>query len=351
MPTQKPTQAQNPAPLLDICIVSYNTRDLTLQTLRSVIADLRRSPDLYESHQVVVIDNNSQDDTVPEVEKLIKKNTDIKIKIIANTKNLGFAKANNQAIETSRGKYILLLNSDTIVQAGALAKLVFSMENFSPGDTVAETSQDSEATLDKIGVVSATLINWDGTHQPQGGDLPNLLTIFTQQLFLDDIPLIGKFVPSVQKTGRSAKTVNFNDLSPNQKPREVGWVGGTAMLLRRAMIDEIGGLDENIFMYGEDIELCLRAQNHHWRVAIHPTARITHFQSASSSPKNAILGEIKGLLYIWSKQKPIWQYKFAKAILTIGSFLRVNTYRLSTNQDKITAYEEALDYLKSQSYA
>jgi len=342
---------QAKTPVLTICIVSYNTEALTIQTIKSVIADLQRSPDLLESHQIIVVDNNSSDNSVPAINRLAQKNSDINLKVIANNKNVGFAAANNQAIKETSGEFILLLNSDTLVQAGALSRMVFSMQNFSPGDTVVATEASSSVESSKLGIIAATLINWDGTHQAQGGNLPSLLTLAIQQFFIDDLPLIGQFLPSVQKTGRSAKKVNLNNFTQDQQLIPTGWVGGTAMLIRRSMIEEIGDLDENIFMYAEDMEFCLRAKNHHWNIAIHPTARITHFQNASSSSKNAIIGEIKGILYIWSKHKPPEQYQVARTILRIGSALRLNLYRLGTDQNKITAYEELVNYLKINKHA
>lgn len=95
------------------------------------------------------------------------------------------------------------------------------------------------------------------------------------------------------------------------------------MLIKRAVIDEVGSLDGNIFMYGEDVEFCMRAANHHWDVGIVPAATIVHFGSASSSSAHAILGEFKGYQYIWSKHKPLWQRPFLNLVLKLGCSLRL----------------------------
>ena len=76
-------------------------------------------------------------------------------------------------------------------------------------------------------------------------------------------------------------------------------------------------------MYGEDIEYCFRARNHHWDIAIAPTAKIVHLANASAGSENALTGEIKGYVYLWSKFKPFWQRPLAKLILWLGSFLRM----------------------------
>jgi GT2 family glycosyltransferase len=294
-----------------------------------------RSPDIIRNHQIIVVDNNSTDNSVPSIKRLANKFPEINLKVIANNKNLGFATANNQAIKDADSEFILLLNSDTLVQAGALAKLLSSMNS-------------SSYSSYKIGLLAATLLNWDGTHQPQGGDLPNLFTLICQQFFIDDIPIVGKLVPSIQKTGRSARNLDLNSQEVSDKVIFKGWVGATALLIRKSLLDEVGDLDENIFMYGEDVEFCLRAKNHHWLVAQHLGARITHFQSASSSPKNAIVGEIKGILYIWSKHKPVWQYRIARTILLVGSSSRILVYRLLNNKEKVSAYQEAINYLQKK---
>ena len=129
---------------------------------------------------------------------------------------------------------------------------------------------------------------------------------------LDDLPVIGPLLPSTQK---------YSYL-PSTTIAQTDWVGGTAMMIRRAVFDEIGTLVENIFMYGEDVEFCMHAKDHHWDVAILTPAKIVHYGSASSTSANALIGEFKGYLYIWSKHKPLWQMPWLKAILQTGALLR-----------------------------
>lgn len=344
------TKKTSQDPLLSICIISYNTEALTLQTLRSVCIDIVRSPQLAEQHEIIVVDNASTDNSVPSIKRLQNEFPDIALTVLSNSKNLGFAGANNQAFQKATGRYLLLLNSDTLVQAGALDKLVAAMANHQPNEATAHLSSEQKP-FDKLGILAATLLNWNGTEQPQGGDVPSLVSLAMQQFFLDDLPLVGKYLPSIQKTGKHAASIDLNEPSQNQSLIPKGWVGGTAMLVRSELIAEIGPLDENIFMYGEDVEFCLRARHHHWDVAQHPLARITHFQNASSSAANAILGEIKGMLYIWSKHKPIWQYQFARSILVLGTLLRIGLFSVLKKPAAVTAYQTALQYLRQDSNA
>lgn len=323
--------------LLSVSIVSYNTSALTLDAVRSSVEDIERSEILDKKSEIIIVDNNSSDNSVATLKKY-KESCSTPIHIIENADNPGFAKANNQAISVSVGKYVLLLNSDTYVQPGSLEKLVTSFENTKDDSTADLASHHGE--IDHLGILAACLLNVDGTYQHQGGSYPTLFSLLNHLLFLDDLPLLGKFLPSTQHD--ETKTVSQKtDLS--LLPR--GWVAGTAMMLRKALLDEIGVLDEKIFMYGEDMELCIRAQDHHWDVAQHPTAYITHLKSASSSSSNAIKGEFKGYIYIWSKHKPLWQLPLVKLIIRVGIVLRVLLFDTMGQKEKAVIYKQAWNYL------
>jgi len=313
--------------LLSIIIVSYNTKSLTLQTIESVIKYIDQSKLLTGQVEIIVIDNHSTDDSVAALKQINR------IKLIVNQENLGFAKANNQGIKIAQGKYILLLNSDTIVQPGALAALVTTLEKNQIDDTTSALSYSTKPT-DRLGILAAHLINPDGTNQPQGGALPSLLTLTNHMLMLDDVPLIGKWLPSTQETG-------YRFQPPTDRIFAKGWVAGTAMLIRRQLIDEIGSLDDNIFMYGEDMEFCLRAAAHHWDIAELTTAKIVHLGSASSSSVHALQGELKAYLYIWSKHYPSWQLPIVKLLIKIGCLMRIIVFgTMKRNLKKVNIYQE-----------
>ena len=238
--------------------------------------------------------------------------------MIANKDNRGFGAANNQGIKKSRGKYLILLNSDTITQPGAFKTLVETFEKRPIDEHTAHLSSYHRQKTDRLGIIAPILLNTDLSLQAQGGNFPSLLALTVHLLFLDDLPVIGPLLPSTQHTGRNVKLhLTETKLTP------IDWLGGTAMMIRREVIDEIGLFDENIFMYGEDIEYCFRARNHHWDIAIQPKAKIVHLANASAGSENALTGEIKGYVYLWSKFKPFWQRPVAKMILWLGSFLRM----------------------------
>lgn len=329
--------------LLTIVVISYNTQNLTIQTIESVITDLNRSPELQGETRLVVADNNSADETVAELKQIQPKNCSLEI--IANQKNLGFAQANNLAIEKFPSKYYLLLNSDTIVKPGALSQLVRSMEN-NPINQTTAALDSHQGDLDKLGILAASLLNPDQTLQAQGGSFPNLTNLFIHMFFLDDLPLIGKFLPSTQHTGHRTNPQSYRQHRLKHKLIQTDWVGGTAVILRHQLVADIGLLDPNIFMYGEDVEYCLRAKNHHWDIAIDPKAEIVHLGSASSTPAKAILGEFKGYIYIWAKHKPDWQMPFLKSILWFGAVLRLVLFgTILKNKQKAQVYQRALNLI------
>lgn len=325
--------------LLSILIVSYNTSDFTLKAAESVLAETETSELLRNQTELLIIDNNSSDDTVEKVSELQPKHT--KLHLLTNNTNLGFAGANNRGIKRAKGQYILLLNSDTIVKAPALSLLVEAFEQ-APNRITTSVLSSYHGDLDRLGILAATLLNPDDSLQPQGGSRPTLLSVAAQMFFLDDLPLIGQLFQSTQHTGMSQSQQQTQSSHLISKD----WVAGTAMMIRQRVLKEVGPLDENFFMYGEDVEFCMRAQNHHWDVAIHPQAFITHLGSGSSSSAHAIKGEFEGLLYIWSKHKPLWQQSLIKLILKTGSLLRSVLFGTIIRQpDKAKVYQELFHHL------
>lgn len=324
--------------LLSVIIVSYNTKALTLQAVESVFSSIKNSRKLKEDTEVFVVDNNSTDGSSEAIRSLQKKHPHLHL--LQNADNLGFAAANNRAIAEANGSYFLLLNSDTVVLDGALEKMIetFEAHPLTSDTAVLERTFDK---LDHLGILAAQLLNPDGTQQAQGGSFPTLLSLTVQMLLLDDIPVIGKFLPSTQHTGKNSR-------SHGEQLYQQDWVGGTAMMIRKEVVAEVGPLDASIFMYGEDIEFCMRAQYHHWDVAVLPTAHITHFGSASSSSKNAIIGELKGYIYIWAKHKPIWQKPLAKWLIQLGILLRVILFgTMIRDVHRVAIYKEANHVIRS----
>ena len=309
--------------LLSIIIVSYNTRELLEKCLDSVIKSLSRHPDPAKGGaggqdlptEIIVVDNHSQDNTVGWLKKYIRTSAKIRSKIgvdlslIANNENLGFAKANNQGIKIARGEYILLLNSDTIVKNGALGKMVSFMEE-----------------RKEFAILGLKLLNADGTPQPSLGKFPTL-PVVAAMLFLEH------FLPA------SLLRVRW---SP-KNGREGDWVMGAALLLRREVYEKIGGLDENIFMYMEEVEWCFRAKKAGFRVYFYPQAEIIHLGrgSSKSGKKEPILQIFRGLIYFYEKHQPSWKKEILLFLLKLKANLSYLLGILTGNSYLKKTYGEA----------
>ena len=322
---------------LSIIIVSYNTCKLTLQTIDSVTKSLLKNSPLKNNYEVIVVDNDSHDESVAELKKIQsrqlkeKRENEGVLKIIESKKNAGFGSANNLGFKSATGQYVLFLNSDTIVQKGALEKLV-------------DYYQTHEKDKKPLGFLAAQLLNTDGTWQPQGGDLPNLLTIINTMLFVDDLPIVGKYLPSVQHTGRSFNQQEIDKKAVIKKP----WVGGTAFLSSRELYETMTGFDENIFLYGEDQELCYRVVKAGYWNGILTGAHIMHLGSASSSSARAIAGEITGYFYFFYKYKPAGQMIYLKMILWLAMMIRLTVYTLKKDAKRKEVYELATQTVEKQ---
>jgi len=312
---------------LSIIIVSFNTAELTQKCLESVTSDVTQSKTLSKSCEVFVVDNDSTDDSAKIIQSLITKFSNVlPLQLIQNKENLGFAKANNQALKQARGEYLLLLNSDTIVQNGALEALVNALQSTNLTDE-----------RNKIGLVAASLWNPDGSYQPQGGDQISLLAAKVQWLMIDDIPIIGQYLPTLQRRQTQPPSDKF--IQP------MGWVGATALCFSRRLYEKIGGLNESIFMYAEDMEFCLRANRAGWGSAIAHLAKIVHVGSASSNSQQAKLGEVRGMLQFWPKYFGETSTLLLKLIFSFGSCLRFCLFSLIGRGAQANIYSKILRQL------
>jgi len=273
---------------LSIIILSYNTKALLEKTINSIF---KQKSDL--SFQVCVVDNASSDGSA---EMIVKKFP--QVRLLENSRNLGFSGGVNTALEKIKADYYLLLNSDVEVKEDAIDKLVaFAAEG-------------------NYGISGCKLINKDGSFQPNAGDLPVGLPLFVWLSGLDDVLImVRNFLPSFHRKFKNY----YKDGS------EVGWISGTAMLITKEVIDKIGMLDENIFMYGEDTEYCLRAKRSGFKIGWTDRSTIMHIGGASSSnPRfNQWVGEFRGLLYIYGKYFGALNKMLLKLTLLLFTLLRM----------------------------
>jgi GT2 family glycosyltransferase len=236
---------------LSILIVNWNTCQLTRGCLRSLYstADRVNADRLIfgpYTAEVVVVDNRSQDDSVAHLRAEIPW-----IKLIANEENRGFAPANNQAYEVSGGRYVLLLNSDTQVHPGAMRALLDFME----------------ANPD-CGGGGALLENADGSLQPSCQPMLTPWREFWRLTYLDRV--------------WRRSTYAMEHWSETQ-PRRVEIIKGACFIVRRSALEASAPLlDEQYFMYTEEVDLCYRLAQTGWKLYWIPQAHVIHFGEASS---------------------------------------------------------------------
>ncbi len=272
---------------LSIIIVNWNTRDLLRQCLHSVLADA----DTMQPHRVetFVVDNASTDGSVQVVRAEFPW-----VRLIENEENVGFATANNQAIRQSCGEYLLLLNSDTEIRPGALAALVHFLDRHPA-----------------VGAAGARLLNPDGTLQISSYPAPTLLREFWRLFHLDALYPYACY---------RMQTWSLDT------PRAVDMVQGAALVLRRKTLNQVGLLDEDYFMYTEEVDLCFRIRQAGWCIYWIPQAAIVHYggQSTQQVAPEMFLRLYESKLLYLRKHYGHSAGRVYKAILLLASLCRIS---------------------------
>ena len=361
---------ENKKPHVAVVVLSYNTADLTRRCLDALFrsrdvrlsiyvvdnastdrssVSLARKYRLRKNHELLdVVEISKKDAGVTDIFENISKDLaevvnirsysqgDHELHLVELRKNLGFGRANNVAAVLADDPFIFYLNSDAFVKPKTISTLVksFDQTNFTQKTSVLRRASNA---IDNVGIASAQLYNQDKSIQVQGGSLPSLVTIARWITFLDDLPFVNHFLASYQHHEVQMKALK------QKKIVKVGWVGGTAMMISRACLEEIGGYDPNIFMYGEDVELCWRANRRHWDVVLVDAGQVIHLGSASSDHKHAIVGEINGLLYLWYKHASHFDLWCLRQILRFGIRLRILVFGILRRYGRQRAYQEALE--------
>jgi hypothetical protein len=247
-------------PLVSIVIVSFNTKDLLRKCVQSIYETTKGL-----NYEVIIVDNASRDGSPEAIEHEFNH-----VRVIRNSENCGFAKANNQAIRLASGKYLLLLNSDTIMKEGTIERLVSFLE------------KDPRAAA-----VGPKVLNPDGTLQNKGFCFPSvtysIIILFGINRF---------FSEKVKRTWFPKFYWSENDT------REVDYLEGSCLLLRKEVIDRIGLLPEAFFMYFEEAEWCCLAKKHQYGIWYFPGAEIIHLCAASPLPdREEVFGKSLTLFY------------------------------------------------------
>ena len=248
---------------LSIVILNYQTFELTKNTINSIFE--------YEypfSYEVLLVDNASGDDSLSRLKDYFKDN----VIFIESSENNGFAAGNNQALKIAKGKYQLLLNSDTIVWENTLESIYYYMEKHTDVGATGCRVLLENGDLDKACKRS----------------FPNVKNSFFR---LFHIP-----------TNRKDDNYNLDNL-PDDGIYEIDCLTGAFMFIRKEALDEVGFLDETFFMYGEDIDLCFRIKQAGWKIVYYGKSKITHFKGASSKKqKSKLIYEFYRAMYVYYKK-------------------------------------------------
>jgi GT2 family glycosyltransferase len=292
------------APRVSILLVSYNTRAMTLDCLRSLAAETS------VAHEVTVVDNNSPDGSAAAIAAAFPH-----LRLIASRENLGFAKGNNVAAAEASGEYLLLLNPDTVILDRAVDRLV-AFADRTPGAGI-----------------------W-------GGRTLNADMSLNHMSAFGDLTLWGLFC---RATGLAVAFPKSDLFNPDEmggwdrgSEREVDVVQGCFFLIRRALWERMGGFDLTFVMYGEEADLCRRARAAGARPRMTPEATIIHYAGASSrkrSDKEILVFKAKATLI--RRHLPAWQRPLARFLLGLWPFTRMAGGRLLARATGRARFAEA----------
>lgn len=283
---ESPAPSDPPAPRVSILVISYNTKAMTLDCLRSLEAETR------VPHEVIVVDNNSPDGSAAAIAEAFPHR-----RLIASPDNLGFARGNNVAAEEAKGDYILLLNPDTVVLDRAVDRLVA----FADANPAA-------------GIWGGRTLNADMSLNPMSA--------------FGDLTLWGLFC---RATGLAVAFPRSSLFNPDEMggwdrstPRDVDVVQGSFFLIRRDLWRRMGGFDLSFVMYGEESDLCRRARAAGARPRMTPEATIIHYAGQSSrkrSDKEILVFTAKATMI--RRHFPAWQQPLARFLLGLWPLSRM----------------------------
>lgn len=271
---------------LSIIIVNYETYDLTKQTVNSVIDKKHEF-----SFEIIVVDNCSKDSSYNKLKSTFKKEIENNlVKFIANDRNDGFAVANNICIKIAKGNFILLLNSDTFVE-----------------DQTIETTLSYIKKNNDVGAIGCKVVLPDGTlDKACRRSFPEPKNSFYRLFGL------SKLFPNNKKFNEY--NLSYLDINGIY---EIDSLVGAFMLVRKVAIDQVGLLDEDFFMYGEDIDWCYRIKEAGWKIIYYGKSEIIHYKGSSSKKKKLkLIYEFYRAMYLFYNKHYRSEYSIATTIVT-----------------------------------
>lgn len=285
---------------LSIVTINYKKPELTISCLTSLYHSYKEQfeRNLFE---LLIVDNFSQDDSVALLEKELKTKKYKNVKVLPHKENNGFGGGNNFGERAAKGDVILFLNNDTVVGKGLDAMLNFLLDHA------------------EIGVVGGVLKDTHGNPQHSFDKFYDIFHVL--------LLLLG--MQRVQKQNV-------------QNPKRVDWVKGACLMVQRDLFEKLGGFDEGIFMYTEDMELCYRVHGVAKEVWAFPDVDIAHKDQGSSNRTFAIVQIYQGILYFYKKHRSSFEYLVVKLLLQTKAYILVSLGKLIKNNYLVSTYEKAL---------
>lgn len=300
---------------LSIIIPSYNTAKETCECIESVYKSLRvarretRVSNSKFTYEIIVFDNNSVDDTVQQIQEKLPE-----VILIKNKENLGYGKGNNAAVRKASGETILFLNSDILVQDDAVGKLYsFFLEH-----------------EEKFQIVGARLLNRDLSLQPSAAPFFTLPVVFSALFLRGDYWGLTRYSPD--------------------GVRRVDWVSGACFMMKKKVFSELGGFDEKIFMYMEEVDLMYRAREKGYTVGFFPGAQFIHYGAFSTNKGEVRIKPVanlfKGFLYFYGKHKSAGELYMLKLMLLVKACAGMVVGQIARKPYLQKTYEEAYRLVK-----
>ncbi len=300
---------------LSIIVLSFNTKEVIDECLSKLKKAVNYSKKVLKNKiEVIVIDNNSSDGSV---EMIGRKHSWISLKALKE--NTGFSKGNNIGMKESKYSFILLLNSDCYVNENILVDALKYFENNSD-----------------CSVLGCKLILPSGKPQISVGYLPNPINTIFWISGISKLFFIDKIV----------KPIHPNSISVIKQEAQVEWAMGAFFMLKRKVYEETGGMDENIFMYGEEVEWCKRIKDAGFKMFFVPKISATHLDKASSKGDltKPLIAEFAGIKIYFKKHYRNW-YPIISVIIKIFLIVRIIVFILIFDKQRVRAYQEALNVI------
>ncbi|KXK12269.1 MAG: N-acetylglucosaminyl-diphospho-decaprenol L-rhamnosyltransferase [Microgenomates bacterium OLB23] len=289
---------------LSIIVLSYNTAQITYDCICSILTSLDHDAKL--NAEVVVWDNNSQDESI----KMLAKIKDSRVRIVAHKDNLGFTGGNNNAAMIAKGDSLLFLNSDTLAVNDAVPRLYRFFV--------------SQKQFDFLG---ARLVNKDQSPQASCGRFYTPLIAAAALFFKGDVWGASRW--------------------PVRKTQKVDWASGAALITKAATFSSLGGFDNSIFMYWDEVDLLYRAAKKKLTTGVYPDATFIHLEAASSNTRSQpIIKVFQGYIFFYKKHYSPLQQRLIIYMLQLKAAVALAIGIVSGNAYLVDTYKRAYEITK-----